>query len=158
VRLPLVRGNAERLPFGSSRFDLVFSDWGATTFSDPLRWVPECARVLRRNGRLVFAAPSPFGLVSWDERSNRLGRRLRQDYFGQHRFEFGPKDAVEFRLSYGDWIALFRKSGFTIERLIESRPGPRTESAYLSKSVSAWARRWPFECLWQLRKAGRVDR
>src|SRR4029078_1298658 len=32
VRMPLVRGDAEELPFADERFDLVFCDHGATTF------------------------------------------------------------------------------------------------------------------------------
>ena len=37
VRMPLVRGDAEELPFADERFDLVFCDHGATTFTDPRR-------------------------------------------------------------------------------------------------------------------------
>jgi SAM-dependent methyltransferase len=122
------------------------------TFADPYRTVPECARVLRRGGLLVFAAASPFSLVAWNARRDRLGRSLRREYFGQHRVEFNRKEPVEFRLTYSDWVTLFRDSGFAIERLIESRPPPGTESAYLSPTASAWGRRWPLECLWRLRK------
>jgi SAM-dependent methyltransferase len=150
--LPLVRANAERLPFASGTFDVVFCDWGAMTFADPRRTVPECARVLRPDGLLVFAAASPFSFVTWDRRKDRLGRTLQRDYFGQHRVEFGRNEPTEFRPTYGDWIALFRESGFAIERLVESRPPPGVESAYLPRRVSAWARRWPLECFWRLRK------
>jgi SAM-dependent methyltransferase len=151
-RIPLLRANAERLPFAPASFDLVFSDWGAMTFADPYRTVPECARVLRRGGRLVFAAAGPFSLAAWDVRRDRLGRWLRNEYFGQHRVEFKRSEPVEFRLTYGDWITLFRDSGFAIDRLVESRPPPGVESAYLTRKASEWARRWPLECLWQVRK------
>ena len=150
--VPLVLGNAERLPFGAAMFDLVFCDWGALSFTDPRRTVPECARVLRRGGRLVFAAASPFSLVAWDRARDRLGRTLRREYFGQHRFEFRDTEPVEFRLSFGDWVALFGRSGLSVERLVETRPPSGRSSAYLSQKANEWARRWPLECLWRLRK------
>ena len=40
VRFPLVRASAERLPFRDAAFDLVFCDWGAMTFADPMRRCP----------------------------------------------------------------------------------------------------------------------
>jgi SAM-dependent methyltransferase len=152
ARVPLVRASAEELPFRSGEFDLVFCDWGAMSFADPNRTVPEVARVLRRGGRFVFAGASPWQIVTWDRRSNRQGRRLRSDYFDQHRVDFGRKEPLEFRLPYGEWADLFHRSGFVIERLIEPRPPPGRESAYLPTSVSAWARRWPLELIWKVRK------
>ena len=38
----------------ADRFDLVISEYGASLWADPYAWVPECARVLRPGGRLVF--------------------------------------------------------------------------------------------------------
>ena len=38
--------------------------------------------------------------------------------------------AVEWQLTYGAWIGLFRSSGFVIEDLIELRPGPEVETTY----------------------------
>ena len=150
--VPLIHGNAERLPFRSRAFDVVFCDWGAMTFSDPRRTVPECARVLRQGGLLVFAAASPLRYVAFDRRRDRQGRALTAPYFGMHRVELHPKEPVEFQLPYGEWISLFRAAGFAIDRLIETRPPPGSRSAYLSPADSEWARRWPTESIWRLRK------
>lgn len=148
--LPLVRGNAESLPFGDGTFDLTFCDWGALTFADPKRAIPECARVLRRGGRLIFATASPIRFLAFDRRNYRQGRRLTHRYFGLHRLEGGT--SVEFQLTYGEWIALFVKSGLAIERLVETRPPVGRASAYLSRRDNAWARSWPMECVWTLRR------
>jgi ubiquinone/menaquinone biosynthesis C-methylase UbiE len=149
---PLVRAPAEQLPFRDRTFDVVFSDWGALTFADPLRAVPECGRVLRPGGLLVFAAASPFRHVTYDPRTDRQGRRLRQRYFDLHRVEYNPREPVEYSLPYGRWIDLFRRSGLAVERLVETTASGRPRSSYLSRSDQAFARNWPMECLWRLRR------
>ncbi|HEV8049774.1 MAG TPA: class I SAM-dependent methyltransferase, partial [Thermoplasmata archaeon] len=81
VRLPLLQASAEHVPLRSASFDIIFCDWGAMTFADPSRTVPECARLLRPGGRLVFATASPFRYVSFDYRKDRQARRLTRSYF-----------------------------------------------------------------------------
>jgi len=150
VHVPLVRASAEALPFTPESFDIVFCDWGAMTFADPRRTVPECARVLRPGGLLVFATASPVRYVAHDRKSDRQSRRLKADYFGMHRIEW--EDSVEFQVPYGEWAALFDRHGFAIERLVETRPPAGAVTPYLSRADSAWGRRWPMECIWRVRK------
>ncbi|MGA8303827.1 MAG: class I SAM-dependent methyltransferase [Thermoplasmata archaeon] len=149
-RVYLVRGDAERLPFRTSSFDVVFCDWGAMTFCDPARTVPEAARVLRPGGRLVFATSSPIRNLAQDRRRGRISPKLRYDYFGMHRIAYPGE--VNFQLPYGDWIRLFSQHGFVVESLIETQPRPRDRSAYLGPTDSAWGRRWPLESIWQVRR------
>src|SRR5215218_9792336 len=52
IDFPLVHGNAETLPFPDASFDLAISEYGASIWADPRKWVPEAARVLRPGGRL----------------------------------------------------------------------------------------------------------
>jgi len=150
VRFPLVRGSAEQLPFRNERFDLAFSDWGALTFSDPWKSIPECARVLRRGGRLVFATSSPFRVVFQARRGSGMGRFARYPYFGLHRVDYPGE--VNFQLPYGEWVALFRHCGLRVDRLLETRPPPHARSSYLSEEEEAWGRRWPLECIWAVTK------
>jgi ubiquinone/menaquinone biosynthesis C-methylase UbiE len=152
VRFPLVRGSIERLPFRASWFDLVFCDWGAMTFADPRKSIPECARVLRRGGRFVFATASPMRNVTLDRRADRQVARLVRPYFGDYRVEYGPNEAVEFHPPYGVWIELLRQNGLVVDRLIETRPTPGQGSKYLSRSDAKWARSWPIEAIWKLTK------
>jgi len=152
VRFPLVRASAEHLPFREGAFDLAFCDWGAMTFSDPTRSVPECARVLRRGGELVFATASPLRHVAFDVPRDRQVRRLVRPYFGIHRVEYRGDSAVEFHPPYGVWIDLFRQHGLRVERLVETRPAPGQRSSYLSKRDAEWARSWPIEAIWKLVK------
>jgi len=150
--VPLARGSIEQLPFRDARFDIVFCDWGAMSFSDPVRSVPECARVLKRGGRFVFATASPLRYITLDLRSDRQVTRLLKPYFGQYRIELLPDDAVEFNPPYGVWVGLFRRNGLTVERLVETRPAAGQGTKYLSPSDAKWARSWPVEAIWQLTK------
>lgn len=150
ARVALVHGSAERLPFHDAQFDLIFCDWGALTFADPERAIPESARLLRTGGHLVFCTATPISILFRDRAEDRLRRHLTVPYFGMHRVDYG--DEIDFQLPYGEWIRLFRESGFEVERLEETRPRPSERSTYLTREEEAWARRWPMEAIWRLRR------
>ena len=150
VAVRWIRGAAERIPSPAARFDLVLSDYGATTFADPRRWIPEVGRVLRPGGALVFAHASPWRSVAQDRRSDRMGLRLRRPYFGLHLLR--DRDSVEFQLPYGEWIQRFAAAGLTVERLVELPAPEDTDSSYVRVGDLGWARRWPMESIWKLRK------
>jgi SAM-dependent methyltransferase/ribosomal protein S18 acetylase RimI-like enzyme len=149
-RVRLIQANAEHVPLRDASFDLVFCDWGAMTFCDPARTVPECARLLRPGGRLVFSTASPLRYVAFDHPRDRQTRRLAHSYFDLGRVSLG--DTVEFQLPYGAWIDLFARSGLTVERLLEPRPGPDSRSSYVGRADRGWARDWPMEAIWSVRK------
>ncbi len=151
VRFPLVEARAEAIPFSDDRFDIVLSDYGATTFTDPYRTVPEAARVLRPGGRFVFAHMSPLRSLTQDARNDHQTRRLMRDYFGLH--ELRDRYSVEFQLPYGEWIGLFGRCGLSVESLLEP-VAPRTwRTSYFSARDQDWGRHWPIESIWQLRKS-----
>jgi SAM-dependent methyltransferase len=148
---PIVNANAERAPFADESFDIVFCDHGAMTYADPRRTVPEAARLLRAGGLLAFNMTSPFHFLCWDTEGERADECLHRDYFGMRSWD---EESVDFQLPYGEWIRLFRQNGLEVEDLIEPRPGPRATSTY-DLITFEWARRFPAENLWKLRK--RVD-
>jgi SAM-dependent methyltransferase len=82
---------------------------------------------------------------------DHAGERLVNDYFGLYRMQ-DVDGTVEFNLPYGAWIRLFRDCGLVVEDLLEPRPGPDATSTYRDAEDLAWARRWPAEILWRLRK------
>lgn len=153
VDFPLVHASAEDVPLPDAAFDIVFCDHGAMTFADPYRTVPEAARLLRPGGLFAFSHNSPLIELCWPTtgEDEQLGETLRTDYFGMHNFE-DVDGSVTFQLPYGEWIRLFRQHGLTVEELIEPRPGPDASSTYRDAYALAWARRWPAECVWKLRK------
>jgi SAM-dependent methyltransferase len=151
IDFPLVHASAEAVPLPGASFDIVFCDHGAMTFADPYKTVPEAARLLRPGGLFAFNHGSPILSLAWAADEERAGDRLVYDYFGMHRFNYG--DSIDFNLPYGEWIRLFRASGFVIEDLIEPRPGPHATSTYRDEIEREWARRWPAESIWRLRRS-----
>jgi ubiquinone/menaquinone biosynthesis C-methylase UbiE len=148
----LVHGSAESLPFDDASFDAIVADHGANRFADPYLWVPEGARVLRPGGQLAFCGGTPFEVVCLDEPTDSWDTRLHRAWFGLHRHQLGDDSGIEFELPYGDWIALFREQGLVVEALLETRPPEGAESTYRNEAETAWARRWPMEQLWKLRR------
>ena len=53
LHFPLIHGNAESVPLPDASFDLVVSEYGASIWADPYRWIPEASRLLRPGGLLV---------------------------------------------------------------------------------------------------------
>ncbi|MCP3994314.1 MAG: class I SAM-dependent methyltransferase [bacterium] len=154
LRFPLINGFAERLPFRDESFDFVVSEYGAAIWSDPYRWIPEAARVLRPNGELLFLGNSTLlMLCTRDGPETPAEPVLHRDFFGMHRFDWPEDDppSVEFHLGHGDWIRLLRANDFEIIDLVELRSPADAETRY-DFVTADWAHRWPSEEVWKARK------
>ena len=151
VDFPLVHGSAEDVPLPDAGFDLVFADHGAFGFTDPYRTVPEAARLLRPGGDLVFSMHTPISDICWGD-DDDPGTTLVRDYFGLRSAEV--EGTIDFQLGYGDWIRLFAANGLQTLDLIELRPPADAVSSYRSERSRDWARRWPMDHIWRLRKLG----
>jgi SAM-dependent methyltransferase len=151
---PLLLGNAERVPLPDASFDVAISEYGASIWADPYRWVPEAARLLRPGGELIFLVNGLiFMLAVPDEEDVPAGDRLLRPMFGLHRMEWPDDPSVEFHLPHGEWIRLLRSNDFEVTDLIEIQPpeGSTTRFPYVTLE---WARRWPSEEIWKARKLG----
>jgi SAM-dependent methyltransferase len=149
---PLLHGNAETVPYPDSSFDFAISEYGASLWADPQRWVPEAARLLRPGGRLVFLVNSfLLSLCMPAEDGAAATGRLLRPAFGMYRMEWPGAPGVEFHLSHGDWIHLLRGSGFEVEDLVEVRPPADATTRYPFVTLE-WARQWPSEEVWKARK------
>ena len=149
---PLLHGNAEEVPFPDGSFDIAISEYGASLWCDPYRWIPEAARLLRPGGELVFLVSSVLSvLCGYDDETIPAGDKLLRPLFGMHRVEWPSDDAVEFHLPQGRMIELLRDTGLAIEELIEVRPPADPTTRYTHISLD-WARRFPCEEVWRARK------
>ena len=152
VEFPLVHASAEATPFDDASFDVVFSDHGAMSFADPQRSVPEAARLLRPDGLLATCMHTPIVEIAWPPDSEHPSDRLQLDYWALRTIE-EHGEPTAFQLPYGGWIRLFRDSGLLVEGLIELRPPANATSTYRDERDRQWARRWPMEHIWRLRRA-----
>jgi hypothetical protein len=64
-----------------------------------------------------------------------------------------PDALLEYQLPYGAWIRLFRTCGLFVEDLVEIQAPPDAITTYSDFVPAPWARRWPAEHVWKLRKA-----
>ncbi len=157
LAFPLLHGNAESVPLPDASFDFAISEYGACLWADPARWVPEAARLLRPGGRLVFLVNSYLmALCTPDEDGIAATDRLRRAAFGLCRLEFPGDSGVEFHPSHAEWIRLLRGSRFDVEALIEVRPPDNATTRYPFVTHD-WARRWPSEEVWKVRKEVSAD-
>ena len=151
LEFPLIEASAEDVPLPDASFDLVVSEYGASIWCDPSRWVPEAARLLRASGLLVFLRNSTLVILCTPDEGQAEERLLRPQ-FEMGRFEW-PDGGVEFHLGHGEWIRLLRASGFEIENLVEIQAPPDAETHPVYDYVSAeWGRHWPAEEIWVARK------
>lgn len=150
VDFPLVQASAEDIPLPDASFDIVFCDWNTMTFCDPHRTVAEGTRLLRPGGLFAFVTATPIQFLCQDRQTRHLTDHLVNDYFGLWRLEW--EDEVHFQLPYGEWIRLFRENGLLVEDLIETQPPRSGTSTYHDDAETEWARHWPMENIWKLRK------
>ena len=158
VSFPLVLATAEKTPFQSGTFDLVISEYGACLWSDPYAWIPEASRILKPGGKLIFLTNSFLSILCLpDQPESSISNLLIRSQFDLHRVEWpnDPEDnGVEFHLSHGNWIKLFRANDLEVEDLLELRPGDdaKTRFEYLTRE---WADQWVAEEVWKLQKKSR---
>jgi SAM-dependent methyltransferase len=149
---PLIHGNAEEVPLPDESFDLAISEYGASIWCDPYRWIPEAARLLRPGGELVFLTNSVLLMLCTPEDPEEMvGERLLRPLFGMHRTDWPDDESVEFHLPHGEMLALLRETGFEVEELIEVRV-PEDATTRYPYVDAEWARRWPCEEVWKARK------
>jgi SAM-dependent methyltransferase len=153
LSFPLLRANAERLHYDSATFDCVVSEYGASLWCNPYRWIPEAHRLLSPGGKLIFVTNSALLMACTPPGGGTVGERLVRDYFSSERIEFPTDGTVEFHPTHGEWIRLLHESDFVLENLIEIQPPPDATPRFAFASVE-WAQRWPSEEIWIARKPG----
>lgn len=154
--LELLEASAEDVPLPDASFDFAFSEYGASIWCDPFKWIPEAARLLRPGGELVFMCTTDLQMVcSPDEEkiSERLVRPLR----GMHRLDWieNGEPASEFHIATAEMFQLLRRTGFEVVdyRQLYARDDA-VDHPHYSFVTADWARKWPSEEIWRARKSG----
>lgn len=154
LEFAIERGFAESVPYPDATFDFAISEYGAALWSDPYRWIPEAARLLKPDGQLVFLTNSPLMVMCAPdyESEGALGTTLLRPYFGMHKTLWPDSPGqTEFHLTHGDWIALLRANDLIVDRLLELQAPPGSTTRYPWANPE-WAARWPTEEAWIVRK------
>ena len=153
IEFPLVEASAEDVPLPDASFDLAVSEYGASIWSDPARWLPEAGRLLRRGGRLVFLRNSTLSMLCVPDEPGPATEQLQRPQRDMYRLTWPSEDGVEFHVGHGELIDLLHAAGFEIERLVEHyAPEGAKAHEYYDTATPEWASKWPAEDLWAARK------
>ena len=151
LEFPLVEASAEDVPLPDAGFDVAFSEYGASIWCDPYRWIPEAARLLRPGGRLIFLANSSLSILCSPD-DERIDVTLARAYRGLHRIDWPADDeGVSFHLGFGDMVRLLRANDFELEDYVEVYRPEGATSRY-PWANDEWATKWPIEEIWKARK------
>jgi SAM-dependent methyltransferase len=155
IEFPLIEAFAEDVPLPDTSFDLVHSEYGASIWADPYKWIPEAARLLRPGGRLVFLRNSTLSMLCAPD-VGQIEERLHRPQFGMYRLDWPDNEgATEYHLPVGELIDLLRANGIELERLVEPQaPEDAQTHPFYDYVTAEWARQWPAEEIWVARKTG----
>jgi SAM-dependent methyltransferase len=153
--LELLEENAEQTSLPDASFDLVVSEYGASIWCDPKLWIAEAARLLRREGELMFLRGSTLeNLCMPDE--GKVQERLVRSQKELYRIDWRDDDGgegTEFHPSMSEMFRILRENGFELVDLRELyAPDDAVDHEYYLHTSAEWAKKWPSEEIWRARK------
>jgi SAM-dependent methyltransferase len=121
--VPVVLGDAQRLPFRDEVFDVACSAYGALPFvADSAAVLREVARVVRPGGRWVFSTSHPIRWCFPDDPGD-AGLVARDSYFDRTPYveldDTGAAVYVEHHRTLGDWVRVIGVAGLRLIDLVE---------------------------------------
>ena len=152
LEFPLIEASCEDVPLPDASFDLAVSEYGASIWCDPHKWLPEAYRLLRPGGRLWFLRNSTLAILCAPD-EGKPSETLQRPQRGLGRLEWPGEVGVEWQLPLGEMFRLLRRTGFDVVDLIELYPpDDATDHSYYDTFSVEWARKWPSEEIWVARK------
>jgi len=159
--LEFLKANAEAVPLPDASFDMAFSEYGASLWCDPDRWIPEAARLLRPGGELVFMRSTDLEMVCSSD-TERIGTKLVRPLNGMHRLDWTDDEvgaSTEFHVSHSELFQILRRAGFDVLDFRELyAPEGAVDHPYYQYVSAEWARQWPSEEIWRAKKSRRRPR
>src|SRR5256886_15953937 len=141
--LEFIEASAEAVPLPDASFDIAFSEYGASIWCDPYRWIPEASRLLRPGGELIFLVNGTILMLCSLPGDAKVTERLVNDYFGMHRWDWPDEGGVDFHIGYGGGIRVLRAHGLGVEDLIRIQASAGAPGPPFPLAVQAVARRLP---------------
>ncbi len=154
--MELIEANAEEVPLPDASFDLALSEYGASIWCDPYKWIPEAARLLRPGGELVFLRNSTLMILCAPDDGE--GRRAAPSAAVRN----APARVVRTRAKASSsscrtasGFGCFVRAGSTSKACGRFRlPRSAKDHQYYDFVSAEWARKWPAEEIWKARKRG----
>ena len=145
--LELVEANAEATGLPGASFDLAISEYGASIWCDPYKWIPEAARLLRPNGELVFLRNSTLSILCMPDHG-KVQERLQRPQLGLNRLDWPttprPSSSSQLAISFASCVS--RGSSCSTWSRYSRRPTPSTTPSMANI------------CRWSGRRSGRPRR
>ncbi len=155
AEIDFIEGNAEDTGLPDGAFDFAVSEYGASIWCPPDKWLPEAWRLLRPGGTLVFLGNHPLSLIcsplNGAPAEHKLHRPYREMWGADWtEVEFEPT-GVCFNLTHAGWMDLFAEIGFVVTKYQELYA---PEDAWGTRAAipAEWAKAYPVEQVWHLRK------
>jgi ubiquinone/menaquinone biosynthesis C-methylase UbiE len=153
--MEFVEANAEDVPLPDASFDFAFSEYGASIWCDPYKWIPEAARLLRPGGELVFMRNSTLQMLCSPD-DDLVGDRLVRPQKGMRRFDWADEEvgpSTDFHISTSEMFQLLNRTGFDVVDFRELfAADDAVDHPYYKWTPAEWAKRWPAEEIWRARK------
>lgn len=155
VDIAFIEGNAEQTGLPDAAFDFAISEYGASIWCPPDKWLKEAWRLLRPGGKLVFLGNHPLSLLCSPLDGSPANWTLHRPYremWGADwtDVEYEPT-GVCFNLTISSWMALFADIGFAVTRYQELY-APENEFGTRAAIPADWAKSYPVEQVWHLQK------
>ena len=93
LEFPLIEAAGENVPLPDESVDLVHSEFGASLWADPYKWIPEAARLLRPGGELIFLTNSTLVVLCSPDTGDAVEQLVRPQ-FGMYRFEWADDNSA----------------------------------------------------------------
>ena len=149
-RVPAGRGERRGRAAADASFDLALSEYGASIWCDPYRWMPEaCAAAA--SGRPARRSSATATLVDplRAGRGAASGRRCSVRSAGCTARVAG-RGGVEFHLGHGEHVPRCSAHRLRGRDLVELfAPDDATDHEYYDFVTADWARKWPVEEIWR---------
>ncbi|MFL4471218.1 class I SAM-dependent methyltransferase [Tateyamaria armeniaca] len=153
--ITFLEGNAEATGLPDASFDFAISEYGASIWCAPDKWLREAWRLLRPGGRLVFLGNHPLSLICSPVDGSPAEWTLHRPYremWGADwtKVAFEPT-GVCFNLTISSWMDLFADIGFAVTKYQELY-APEDQMGTRAAIPADWAKSYPVEQVWHLRK------
>jgi ubiquinone/menaquinone biosynthesis C-methylase UbiE len=148
--LELIQAYGESVPLPDDSFDLAVSEYGASIWADPTKWIPEAARLLRPGGHLVFLRNSTVSMLCMALEGQTESLQRPQPEL--RKITWADTGETNFHAPPGELIDILGNAGFVVERLVELyAPEDAKTHEYYKYVTAEWGRKWPAEEIWRAR-------